>query len=59
MFISGEVSEQTVHVAREEGIAYIAAGHHATERCGVQALGEEIARRFGVEHQFVDIANPV
>jgi dinuclear metal center YbgI/SA1388 family protein len=59
VFISGEVSEQTVHVAREEGIAYIAAGHHATERYGVQALGEEMTRRFGLQHQFVDIANPV
>jgi dinuclear metal center YbgI/SA1388 family protein len=54
LFISGEVSEQTVHVAREEGIHFIAAGHHATERYGVQALGG-----FGLRHQFVDIDNPV
>lgn len=58
-FISGEVSEQTVHQARELGIAYLAAGHHATERYGVQALGEALAAQFGVEHRFIEIANPV
>jgi dinuclear metal center YbgI/SA1388 family protein len=58
-FVSGEASEQTFHQARELGIHYIAAGHHATERYGVQALGAEIARRFGIEQQFIDIANPV
>lgn len=58
-YISGEVSEPTVHLARESGVAYIAAGHHATERYGVQALGAELARRFGLEHQFIDIDNPV
>jgi dinuclear metal center YbgI/SA1388 family protein len=58
-FITGEISEQTVHAARESGAAFIAAGHHATERYGVQALGEHIAQKFGVNHQFVDIDNPV
>ncbi len=58
-YISGEISEPTVHVAREAGIHYFAAGHHATERYGVQALGEFVAQRLGVRHQFVDIANPV
>jgi putative NIF3 family GTP cyclohydrolase 1 type 2 len=58
-FISGEISEQTVHQARELGILYIAAGHHATERYGVQALGDELAREFAVSHRFIDIANPV
>jgi dinuclear metal center YbgI/SA1388 family protein len=58
-YISGEISEQTVHVARESGVAYIAAGHHATERYGVRALGEHLAARFGVKHEFIDIANPV
>lgn len=58
-FISGEISEQTVHVARECGIHYFAAGHHATERYGVQALGEHLARRFDVAHRFIDIDNPV
>jgi dinuclear metal center YbgI/SA1388 family protein len=59
LFISGEVSEQTVHEARELGIDYLAAGHHATERYGVQALGEHLAARFGLEHRFIDIDNPV
>jgi dinuclear metal center YbgI/SA1388 family protein len=58
-FVSGEVSEQTYHLARELGIHYIAAGHHATERYGVQALAAEIADRFGIRQQYVDIANPV
>jgi dinuclear metal center YbgI/SA1388 family protein len=58
-YISGEISEQTVHLARESGVAYISAGHHATERYGIRALGDHLAARFGVAHQFVDIANPV
>lgn len=58
-FMSGEISEQTVHLARELGINYFSAGHHATERYGVQALGEHLAERFDVQHQFVDIDNPV
>ena len=59
LYITGEASEQTVHVAREEGIAFLAAGHHATERYGVQALGELLAQRLGIEHHFVDVDNPV
>jgi dinuclear metal center YbgI/SA1388 family protein len=58
-FISGEISEQTVHVARETGIHFFAAGHHATERYGAQALGEHLAAKFGLTHQFIDIDNPV
>jgi dinuclear metal center YbgI/SA1388 family protein len=58
-FISGEISEQTVHVARECGIHYFAAGHHATERFGVQALGEHLAGHFGIDHRFIDVDNPV
>ena len=58
-YLSGEISEQTVHLARESGVAYIAAGHHATERYGVQALGAHLAQRFGVEHRFIEIENPV
>ncbi|PLY14819.1 MAG: Nif3-like dinuclear metal center hexameric protein [Sedimenticola sp.] len=57
-FISGEISEQTAHLARELGIHFYAAGHHATERYGVQALGEHLAHRFGLSHQFIDIPNP-
>lgn len=58
-YVTGEVSEQTVHTARENDVAFIAAGHHATERYGVQALGEHLAREFGLEHRFIDIPNPV
>jgi dinuclear metal center YbgI/SA1388 family protein len=58
-FLSGEISEQTTHLARELGIHYIAAGHHATERYGVQALGEAIAETFDVKHHFIDMDNPV
>lgn len=58
-YISGEVSEPTVHIARERGVHYIAAGHHATERYGVQAVGEHLADKFGLEYQFIDIDNPV
>jgi putative NIF3 family GTP cyclohydrolase 1 type 2 len=57
-FVSGEISEQTVHVARESGIHYFAAGHHATERYGVQALGRHLAEQFRIEHRFIDIDNP-
>ncbi len=59
VFITGEVSEPTVHTAREEGIAFIAAGHHATERYGVQAVGEALADAFSLEHRFFDSDNPV
>ncbi|MFC4206709.1 Nif3-like dinuclear metal center hexameric protein [Vreelandella malpeensis] len=58
VFVSGEISERTTHLAREMGIHYIAAGHHATERYGVQALGEWVADEYGVAHRFVDIDNP-
>lgn len=58
-YISGEISEQTVHVARESGMSYISAGHHATERYGIQALGEHLAQKFGLQHTFIDCDNPV
>lgn len=58
-FISGEISEQTTHIAREEGIHYFAAGHHATERYGVQALGQWLVERFDLDHHYVEIDNPV
>ncbi len=58
-FLTGEISEQNVHVARETGVAFIAAGHHATERYGVQALGAYLAAKFGLEHRFLDQDNPV
>jgi len=58
-FISGEVSEQTMHLAQELGVHYFSAGHHATERYGIKALGEYLANKFGLEHQFIDVPNPV
>lgn len=58
-FISGEISEQTVHEARELGIHYFSAGHHATERGGVMALGAFIAEHYSVDFEFIDIENPV
>lgn len=57
-YLSGEISEQTTHVARECGLHYFAAGHHATERYGAPALGERLAAAFELQHRFVDIDNP-
>ncbi|MDO4636017.1 MAG: Nif3-like dinuclear metal center hexameric protein [Lautropia sp.] len=58
-YISGEISERTTHLARESGVIYAAAGHHATERCGVQALGRHLADTYGIDVRFVDDPNPV
>jgi dinuclear metal center YbgI/SA1388 family protein len=58
-YVTGEISEQHVHLARETGVAFVAAGHHATERFGVQALGAHLAATFALEHRFIDIDNPV
>ena len=58
-FLTGEVSEQNVHVAEETGVAFISAGHHATERYGVKALGEHLAQQFKIEQRFFDMDNPV
>lgn len=58
-FVSGEISEQTVHLARESGVAFLACGHHATERYGVAALAEHLTRHCGLQCEFVDLDNPV
>ena len=58
-FLTGEVSERTVHFARENDIHFFAAGHHATEKYGVQALGDHLVEKFGVDCEFIDIGNPV
>lgn len=58
-FISGEISERTTHLARESGVIYVSAGHHATERGGVQSLGRHLADTFGLDVEFVDDPNPV
>ena len=59
LFLSGEVSEQTWHLALESGIPYIAAGHHATERYGVQALGRHLVETHGLECEYFELDNPV
>lgn len=57
-FITGEISEPQAHYARECGVAYLACGHHASERYGVQAVGAHVAAELGLDHQFIDIDNP-
>lgn len=58
-FISGEISEQTTHIANELNVAYFAAGHHATERYGIQALGQHLAEHFNIAHIYIEIENLV
>ncbi|HEX9944404.1 MAG TPA: Nif3-like dinuclear metal center hexameric protein [Thermoanaerobaculia bacterium] len=58
-FVTGEVSEWVMNVAREAGIHYLAAGHYATERLGICALGEHLRERFWIEVEFIDVPNPV
>ena len=57
-FITGEISEPQAHLARETGVAFIACGHHATERFGAPAVGAFVARQLGIEHRFIEIENP-
>ncbi|MES1988675.1 MAG: Nif3-like dinuclear metal center hexameric protein, partial [Pseudomonadota bacterium] len=59
VYISGEISEQTTHQSLESGVSYISAGHHVTERYGVQALGQHLAEKFNLMHEFIDVKNPV
>lgn len=59
LFLTGESAESVYHYAKEESIHFVAAGHHRTERFGIQALGERLAREFAIEHHFIDIANPL
>jgi dinuclear metal center YbgI/SA1388 family protein len=58
-FLTGEPAERAYGIARDEGIHFLAGGHHATETFGVRRLGELLADEFGVEHRFVDITNPI
>lgn len=58
VFITGEISEPQAHYARESGVAYIACGHHATERYGAPAVGAHVAARLGIAHTFIDVDNP-
>ena len=59
LFLTGEAEEPALHLARELGVHYVAAGHYATERLGVQALGRKIAERFDVEADYIELGNPV
>jgi dinuclear metal center YbgI/SA1388 family protein len=58
-YLTGEISEQNYHLAQESGVAFIAAGHHATERYGIQALGNHLGAQFGLEHRYFESDNPV
>lgn len=58
-YLTGEIAENTVHIARETGIHFFSAGHHATERYGIQALGNHLQKQFSIKHEFIDIDNPV
>ena len=58
IFLTGEISEPQAHYARETGVAFVACGHHASERYGAQALGRLVAHEFSLEHEFIDIDNP-
>jgi dinuclear metal center YbgI/SA1388 family protein len=57
-FVTGEISEPQAHLARETGVAFIACGHHASERFGAPAVAAHVAARFGLEHRFIDVPNP-
>ena len=57
-FITGELSEPQAHIARETGVAFLACGHHATERYGAPAVGAHLALQFGLAHRFIEIENP-
>jgi len=58
VFLTGEISEPQAHYARETGVAFLACGHHASERYGVQAIGDHLAARMGLAHTFIDVPNP-
>ena len=57
-FVTGEISEPQVHLARETGVAFFACGHHATERYGAPAVAAQVATQLGLAHRFIDIDNP-
>ena len=57
-FLTGEISEPQAHLARETGVAFLACGHHASERYGAPALAAHVAARLGVAHRFIDLPNP-
>lgn len=58
LFLTGEISEPQAHLARETGVAFMACGHHASERYGAPALGQAVADHFGIAHEFIELDNP-
>lgn len=58
VFVTGEISEPQAHLARETGVAFLACGHHATERYGAPAVAVHLAERLGLKHEFIDVPNP-
>jgi putative NIF3 family GTP cyclohydrolase 1 type 2 len=58
VFITGEISEPQAHLARETGVAFLACGHHASERYGAPAVAARVAQDLGMQHRFIDIDNP-
>lgn len=59
LFVTGEASEYCMNQALEAGVHFVSAGHYNTERLGIRALGEHVAEKFGIEHEFIDLPNPV
>ena len=59
LFLTGEPEEPSLHAARELGVHFVAAGHYATERLGVQALAERLSVEFGIEREFLEVPNPI
>ena len=59
VLVTGEPEEPSLQTARELGIHFVAGGHDATERLGVQALSRQLAERFGLDWKFIEIENPV
>jgi putative NIF3 family GTP cyclohydrolase 1 type 2 len=57
-FITGEISEPQAHLAKETGVAFLACGHHATERYGAPAVAARVAQDLGLQHRFIEIDNP-
>jgi putative NIF3 family GTP cyclohydrolase 1 type 2 len=58
-FLTGEPAERGYGLARDGGVHFLAAGHHATETLGIRRLGELLSQRFGIEHLYVDVPNPI
>jgi dinuclear metal center YbgI/SA1388 family protein len=58
LYVTGEISEPQAHLARETGVAFIACGHHASERYGAPALAEHVCQQLGIAHEFIDCENP-